>query len=167
MSVLSSHFHDCVPELIHGLDYSCKQRLCQTRSAPKSTRLCIRSVFTGCAQVQSRCELCMSMAYSTKQCVLATDPDPELPARIKAIESAVVSLAAQQSSNLKAHCPPSLEVRRLLNENHCCFPKCGYLLEVWQESPGSFVHSGHGPDCSAIRPSEPQGCVTPLLTELY
>ena len=33
--------------------------------------------FTGCAQVQSRCELCMSMAHSTKQCVLVTDTDQE------------------------------------------------------------------------------------------
>ena len=63
--------------------------------------------FTGCAQVQS---LCMSVA---KQCVLATDTDPEMPARIKAVESAVVSLAAQQSSSLKAHRPSSLEVCRL------------------------------------------------------
>lgn len=67
--------------------------------------------FTGCAQAQSRCELCMSVVHSTKQSVLAADPDPKLPARIKAVESAVVSLA---------------EMCRLFNENRCRFLKCRY-----------------------------------------
>ena len=55
--------------------------------------------FTGCAQVQSRCELCMSVAHPMKRCALVANPDPELPARIKAVESAVVSLAAQHSND--------------------------------------------------------------------
>ena len=104
--------------------------------------------FTGCAQVQSRCELCMSVVHSTKQCVLVTDTDPELPARIKAVESAVVSLAAQQSSSLKAHCPSSSEVCRLYNENRCRFPKCRYrhaCAKCGESQPAISCTQGTGP----------------------
>ena len=145
-SVLSTRFRDCVPELMAymvtitrvsrdfaGLawvryDASFRRQAAITGNKkwsqinPSLYSIC----FTGCAQVQSRCELCMSVAHSTKQCVLATDPDPELPARIKAVESAVVSLAAQQSSSLLARRPSSSEVCRLYNENCCRFPKCRY-----------------------------------------
>ena len=49
--------------------------------------------FMGCAQALKHCELCLSSTRITNRCVLAADPDPELPARLKAVESAVVSLA--------------------------------------------------------------------------
>ena len=40
-------------------------------------------------------ELCMSVSHGTKQCPLTVDADPGLPIRLKAVESAVVSLASR------------------------------------------------------------------------
>ena len=52
--------------------------------------------FTGNAQVSSRCELCLGTTHSSKECALRGDPDPEMQARVKAIETAVLALAARR-----------------------------------------------------------------------
>ena len=80
--------------------------------------------FTGRAQQASRCELCFSSSHSTKECALIADTDPELPSRIKAVEAAVVSLAARQSENKSPS--SSTQICRLWNANRCRFPRCRY-----------------------------------------
>ena len=40
-----------------------------------------------------QCELCLSIRHTTKQCALVSDP--ELPDRLKAVESVMVSLASR------------------------------------------------------------------------
>ena len=78
--------------------------------------------------VVKRCELCLSAGHTTKQCALMSDPDQELPDRLKAVESVMVSLASRLPTvhSDKGKCPLSAEVCRLFNENCCRFPKCHY-----------------------------------------
>jgi hypothetical protein len=52
--------------------------------------------FTGKALAVARCELCFASTHTTAECGLQGDTDPELPTRIKAIESAVLALTASQ-----------------------------------------------------------------------
>ena len=72
------------------------------------------------------------------------DPDPELPARLKAVESAVVSLATQHQNAHRVYRPLSTEICRLYNDNRCRFPKCRQLRYPQQ----STVERQRGP----IRP---------------
>ena len=96
--------------------------------------------FTGCAQSIKRCELCLSSAHATKQCILAADPDSDLPTRMKAVESAVVSLVTVRQSGSKPKRPPSTEICRLFNNKHCRFavslPACVFQLWGSTSSPG-------------------------------
>ena len=80
--------------------------------------------FTGCAQSIKCCELCLSSAHATKQCILAAAPDPDLPVRMKAVESALVSLATVRQSGSKPKRPPSTEICRLFNNKR--FAQCRY-----------------------------------------
>ena len=80
--------------------------------------------FTGRAQIVTRCDLCFSTSHATKLCALQVDPDPELPTRIKAVEAAVVSLAARRTP-----IQTDRQVCRLWNMNRCRFPKCRYRHE--------------------------------------
>ena len=84
--------------------------------------------FTGCALAVKRCELCLSAAHTTKQCALLSDPDSELPDRLKAVESVMVSLASRlPTAHMdKGKRPMTAEICRLYNENCCRFPKCRY-----------------------------------------
>ena len=101
--------------------------------------------FTGCAQALKRCELCLSSTHTTNQCILAADPDPELPARLKAVESAVVSLATHHQNAHRVYCPLSTEICRLYNDNRCRFPKCRYrhaCLKCNGDHPASSCPKG-------------------------
>ena len=101
--------------------------------------------FMGCAQVLKRCELCLSSTHTTNQCVLAADPDPELPTRLKAVESAVVSLATQHQNTHRVYRPMSTEICRLYNDNRCRFPKCRYrhaCLKCNGDHPASSCPQG-------------------------
>ena len=102
--------------------------------------------FTGCAQALKGCELCLSSAHTTNQCALATDPDPELLVRLKAVESAVVSLANHQHQNAhKVYRPMSTEMCHLYNDNWCRFPKCRYrhaCLKCNGDHPASSCPQG-------------------------
>ena len=81
-----------------------------------------------------------------KQCALISDPDPELPDRLKAVELVMVSLACRPptSQQDKGKRPLSAEICRLYNNNHCCFPKCRYRHVC------STCGGGH-PTCSCPR----------------
>ena len=63
--------------------------------------------FTGRAQQTNRCELCFNSSHQTKECALMAEPDPELPSRLKAVETAVVSLATRRSPESK---PATIEL---------------------------------------------------------
>ena len=79
--------------------------------------------FTGKALAIARCELCFASTHTTTQCGLQGDADPELPARIKAIESAVLALTANQGKS-SGPIRASVEPCRLWNNNRCNFPRC-------------------------------------------
>ena len=82
--------------------------------------------FTGNAMATTRCELCFASTHSAAECEQRGDPDPEMPTRIKAIETAVLALAGKQG---KAGGPirPSAEICRLWNRNSCTYPRCKHL----------------------------------------
>ena len=81
--------------------------------------------FTGNAQVSSRCELCLGTTHSSKECALRGDPDPEMQARVKAIETAVLALAAKQVKPISTgQVLPSGQVCRLWNRNACTYTRC-------------------------------------------
>ncbi len=75
--------------------------------------------FTGRTQAVSRCELCFSTGHSSQQCSLSWDQDPELPTRLKAVGTAVLSLASGRT-----HRTANQEVCRNWNDNRCRVSKC-------------------------------------------
>ena len=79
--------------------------------------------FTGKALAITRCELCFASTHTTTECGLQGDTDPELPTRIKAIESAVLALTAGQGKS-GGPVRGSGEPCRLWNNNKCTFPRC-------------------------------------------
>ena len=58
--------------------------------------------FMGRAQQLSRCKLCLCSAHGTKLSPLQTNPDPELPSRVKAMEIALLLLASRRSSESRS-----------------------------------------------------------------
>ena len=81
--------------------------------------------FTGRAQETKRCELCLSISHPVDWCPLQTEADPELPSRVKAVESAVITPATRsQTSGWRQR--GTGEVCRLYNANSCRYPKCRY-----------------------------------------
>ena len=104
--------------------------------------------FTACAVTAKRCELCLSVGHTTKQCALMSDPDPELPDRLKAVESVMVSLASRLPSSVqndKGKRPLSAEVCQLFNENRCrhVCAKCGdgHPASSCPQAPGPISNS--------------------------
>lgn len=53
--------------------------------------------FTGREQQSFRCNVCFNCTHQSKECALMAESDPELLARLKAVEAAVVTLATQSS----------------------------------------------------------------------
>ena len=80
--------------------------------------------FTGKAAVSIRCDLCLSTGHITKSCPLQENTDPDLPARPKAVETAVLSLAGQEFSGTKSTPIFSGQVFRLFNEDACRYRNC-------------------------------------------
>ena len=81
--------------------------------------------FAGRAQEGRRCELCLSTVYMAARCPLQAEGDPELPTRVKAVESAVLSLV-QSRPPVPSWQRPNAEVCRAWNANKCRFPWCRY-----------------------------------------
>ena len=162
VSVLASRYHAVVPELMAYLvtitrvsqdfsglawvryDTAFRRQAAITGNRkwsqinPSLYSIC----FTGALKC---CELCLSSTHTTNQCALAADPDPELPARLKAVESAVVSLATQHQNAHKVYRPMSTEICRLYNDNRCRFPKCRYrhaCLKCNGDHPASSCPQG-------------------------
>ena len=69
--------------------------------------------FTGRAQQLARCELCLSAAHGIKLCPLQADPDTELPTRVKAVETALLSLVGRRGE-------PRASTPRTASTVECC-----------------------------------------------
>ena len=82
--------------------------------------------FTGKARRAVRCDLCLSAAHKTHECSLATDEDPDLVHRLKAVESAVVAFSTNSQGSAPTRGYRSSEVCRLFNEKRCRFRNCKY-----------------------------------------
>ncbi len=83
--------------------------------------------FTGKAAVSTRCDLCLSTGHVTKNCPLQEDTDPDLPIRLKAVETAVLSLAGQAKGEFSGTRPKPIfsgQVCRLFNEDACRYRNC-------------------------------------------
>jgi len=80
--------------------------------------------FTGKARRTGRCERCLSVAHKSEECLLPGDEDPDVARRLKAIETAVVTLT--QSGSAGAQRGLSMEVCRKYNWSECRFRACKY-----------------------------------------
>ena len=96
--------------------------------------------FTGKVLFVARCKLCFASTHSTTECGLRGDTDPELPARLKSIESAVLALMARQGKSGGLICV-SGEPCCLWNNNRCTFPRCKHEHVAMQQVSGK--PSGH------------------------
>ena len=84
--------------------------------------------FSGVAWTGRRCELCLSLSHATQECALVSGPDPDLPARMKSLESAVLAIVAPPAHQQVGRSRTlSLETCRNWNLGRCCFPQCRYL----------------------------------------
>jgi len=97
-----------------------------SRINPSLYSLC----FTGKAQMVNGCDLCLASSYRTRECSLASEDDPDLPGRLRAVESAVVGFAHAGVGNPTERRQPSHyhhsqdEVCRVWNERRCHFKQC-------------------------------------------
>ena len=88
--------------------------------------------FTGKAQVANRCDLCLAATHTTRECSLALDGDPDLPTRMRAVESAVVVFAnrggAQTVDRRQSGSQRRLQddICRVWNEKRCYFKRCRF-----------------------------------------
>ena len=82
--------------------------------------------FAGNALATTRCELCFASSHSAAECEQRGEADPEMPTRMKAIETAVLALTAKQGRS-GGPARSSGEACRLWNRNSCSFPRCKHL----------------------------------------
>ncbi len=82
--------------------------------------------FTGKAAIAARCDLRLSTRHGTKQCPLQEDTDPELPVRLKAVETTVLSLASHSTGDNSGTRAKVNKVCRLFNNDACRFKLCKY-----------------------------------------
>ena len=118
--------------------------------------------FTGKTLATARCELCFALTHTTTQCGLQSDADPELPARIKTIKSAVIALTANQGKSngpIRASAEPCC----LRNNNRCNFPRCKHehvCIKCWGNHqaiicPNSYRYRGlQGAQAGASSPMQ-------------
>ena len=99
-----------------------------SRINPSLFSLC----FTGKAQTTSRCDLCLAASHGTRECALASEADPDLPSRLKAVESAMAVFAHTGPVQ-----PPERrlsgsqrrgqdDISRVWNERRCYFKRCRF-----------------------------------------
>lgn len=81
--------------------------------------------FTGKARRVQRCDVCLSAAHRTSDCVALGEEDQDMAGRFKAVESALLALSSPQRGML-ARTSRSQELCRLFNEKRCNFRNCKY-----------------------------------------
>lgn len=83
--------------------------------------------FAGSARTGIRCELCLSLSHSTRDCSLVGDQELDVPARLKTLESAVLgftsSTSQQQVSTPRAR---AMEICRNWNLGRCRMQQCRF-----------------------------------------
>ena len=108
--------------------------------------------FSGVARANKRCELCLSLTHESGDCALSGEGEHDVGSRLRAIESAVLAMAAGPSSAAvgAANRVAKLEICRSWNENRCTYPKCRFrhvcrvcqgprpALECCERALGSF-----------------------------
>ena len=83
--------------------------------------------FTRKAAISTRCDLCLSTGHVTTNCPLQEDADPDLPIHLKAVETAVLSLAGQSKGSNVGTRIKSGQVCRLFNNDACRYKNCKHL----------------------------------------
>ena len=80
--------------------------------------------FTVKARWRGWCERCLSVAHKSDECLLPGDEDPDVACRLKAIETAVMTLTQSGSAGVQHGL--SMEVCRKYNWSECRFRACKY-----------------------------------------
>ena len=143
--VLGPQFPEAIPELLAYMasiirvsqDYSelawvrydaaFRRQGSTDRQSQVATNQCLHlyRVLHRNVRVSLLCELCFGTTHSSKECTLRGDPDPDMQARVKAIETAVLVLAANQVKPISTgKVLPSGQVCRLWNRNACTYTRC-------------------------------------------
>ena len=78
-----------------------------SRINPSLFSLC----FMGKARTANRCDLCLAASHATKDCTLVAEGDPDLPSRLKVVESVVAAFS--QTARLIVSCMGLLDGPRL------------------------------------------------------
>ena len=105
--------------------------------------------FTGNAQKVARCELCLGFTHTAAECALRGEADPEMPGRVKVVESAILALAAGVPKSTLPRTSfglPSGQLCRKYNKEGCTFPACRHTRMCFMlgETPGvGLSHRGH------------------------
>ena len=103
--------------------------------------------FTGKAQIANRCDLCLAAPHATKDCALVAEGDPDLPSRLKAVESAVAAFfktGGLSSVDRRLQGPPRRtqdEVCRVWNEKRYYFRRCRFRHVCSATTPWSSACS--------------------------
>ena len=83
--------------------------------------------FSGVARTGQRCELCLSLSHPTRDCTMVNDPDPDVSARLKTLESAVLAFTShpfpQQGLIPRARSP---DICRNWNAGRCRMAQCRF-----------------------------------------
>ena len=83
--------------------------------------------FSGVARTGQRCELCLSLSHPTHECTMVNDPDPDVSARLKTLESAVLAFTShpspQQGLIPRTRSP---DICRNWNAGRCRMPQCRF-----------------------------------------
>ena len=83
--------------------------------------------FSGVARTGQRCELCLSLSHPTRDCTMVNDPDPDVSARLRTLESAVLAFTShpspQQGLIPRARSP---DICRNWNAGRCRMAQCRF-----------------------------------------
>ncbi len=76
-------------------DASFRRQAAPLEIVPKLNTSMYALCLTGNAQMLPRSELCLDTSHTTKDCALQGDRDPNMQARVKAVESAIVAMSSK------------------------------------------------------------------------
>ncbi len=116
--------------------------------------------FTGKAKSSvARCEFCLATTHTSADCAQSGDRDPDVRARLKAIETAILALVSGAEpkfrTSLKTSRPKSGEICNLWNGNQCSYGADCHHMHICLECKGdhpalycplrSSLHPARGP----------------------
>ena len=71
--------------------YRCQAAANNNRTWSRINPSLFSQCFTGKTQTANHCDLCLVASHATKDCTLVAEGDPDLPSRLKAVESVVAA----------------------------------------------------------------------------